>query len=142
VGLIEFNSSVTPLVRLGRLRDNCRDILSAIDRLQPRGETALLDAVKVAYYELQERASEDRINARVVLTDGLENRSQTSADELADAMREGNECATPVVVYCIAYGQDAAYDELVRIATPSRGKAYRADEVTIADVYEVLARLF
>ncbi len=48
----------------------------------------------------------------------------------------------PVVVFCIAYGQDADMDTLRKIAEPSGGQVYVGDLETIRDLYKILSTYF
>jgi Ca-activated chloride channel family protein len=142
VGLVEFYSYVDVLVPLEKLAVNRDNLLRAIDSLVADGDTALLDAVYESYVALQEIGDADRINAIVVMTDGRENYSNISLSRLADYMRRGNETGVPVVVFAIAYGQDADYGTLRVLAEATDGQVYEGTLETIRQLYKILSTYF
>jgi Ca-activated chloride channel family protein len=142
VGLVEFYSYVDVLVPLQKLAVNREDLLRTIDSLVADGDTALLDAVYESYVALQEMGDAERINAIVVMTDGRENYSNISLGRLADYMRRGNETGVPVVVFAIAYGQDADYGTLRILAEATDGQVYEGTLETIRQLYKILSTYF
>jgi Ca-activated chloride channel family protein len=142
VGLIEFYTSVDILVPLDKLATNRDDLLLAIDGLIADGDTALLDAVFVAYEGLQQLDDSERINAIVVMTDGRENYSSISLRRLADHMQQGNETGVPVIVFAIAYGDDADNDTLRVLANATNGQVYEGTQETIRQLYQILSTYF
>ena len=68
-------------------------IADAIDQAQPSGESALLDAIKVAI-EVTDRAEgvEDAIRGVVVLTDGRDTTSQIRLHDLILMRSKSDEC--------------------------------------------------
>ncbi|MGQ9493587.1 MAG: VWA domain-containing protein [Anaerolineae bacterium] len=142
VGLIEFSSDVYEVVPLAELAIN-RDVLqSTIARLSAGGDTSLLDAIYLAYEKLQQRQDHERINAIVVMTDGKENDSQISLRDLTARLRRGNESGLPVVVFCVAYGDDADMVTLERISTVTGGQTRRGTPETIRELYKLLSTYF
>ncbi len=142
VGLIRFSSDVEELVPLGELRSNRQRLVEGIDGLYAGGNTSLLDAVALAYHSLQALNDRERINAIVVMTDGMENNSYISLTDLVDEIERGNETGPPVVVFCIAYGGDADMETLQRIAGAAKGQARRGDLDTIRQLYKMLSAYF
>lgn len=140
-GLIRFDSHVEVLVRLKSLSVNRNDLLNAVKKLYSRGNTALIDAIEVAYSSLLEYQDDDRINAIIVLTDGQENESKTSLESLIFRMNEGNTYNIPVFTYGIAYGRDADQSTLQQIASATHGKVYFGDSTSIHDVWDFLSRM-
>jgi Ca-activated chloride channel family protein len=140
VGLIEFSTRVRETVTLGELKSNRTQLLGAIEALYVGGDTALLDAVDLAYESLQKQADAERINAIVVMTDGLENHSSISLNKLLDKLEAQEE--VPVVVFCIAYGKDADRDMLRRIAEATGGQLREGDLETIRELYKILSTYF
>jgi Ca-activated chloride channel family protein len=140
VGLIEFATGVNSLVYLDELGNNRAALEAAVNQLQAQGDTALLDGVQVAHERLQELGDTERINAIVVMTDGQENNSATSQRRLVKELSDDS--GLPVVVFCIAYGQDADMDTLREIAEPSGGQVYVGDLETIRDLYKILSTYF
>ncbi len=142
VGLITFASSVYEVEELDELGLNRSQLLSAVGRLDASGDTALLDAVDEAYSRLQYLGDAERINAIVVMTDGRENNSYTSLQELTRHVEESNRTGVPVVIFCIAYGSDADMWTLERIAEASGGQVRMGDVETIRGLYKILSTYF
>jgi len=140
VGLIQFASGVNTLVYLDELGNNRAALETAIDQLQAAGDTALLDGVYEAHQRLQDLGDTERINAIVVMTDGKENNSYTSLEQLVRELSQ--DTPVPVVVFCIAYGEDADMDTLKWIAEPTGGQVRRGDPETIRDLYKILSTYF
>lgn len=142
VGLIEFSSDVYEVVPLAELAINREVLQSTIARLSAGGDTSLLDAIYLAYEKLQQRQDHERINAIVVMTDGKENDSQISLRDLTARLRRGNESGLPVVVFCVAYGDDADMVTLERISTVTGGQTRRGTPETIRELYKLLSTYF
>jgi len=142
VGLIEFASSVREATPLGQLESNRAELGTSIGALVADGNTALLDAVDIAYTRLQSLGDEERINAIVVMTDGKENNSHISLRKLRDKVRRGNDAGIPVVIFCIAYGSDADMGTLETIAEASGGQTRQGDPETIKNLYKILSSYF
>jgi Ca-activated chloride channel family protein len=141
LGLIEFGTSVKSFEPLQPLSDERRQtLIRQIDRLEAKGDTALIDAVQRAYDSLQETADADAINAIVAMTDGRENASRSTIADLERRFR--GEPAVPVVVFSIAFGRDADVDLLQRIADAGEGQFRRADETDIEALYEIISTYF
>jgi Ca-activated chloride channel family protein len=140
VGLIGFATRVETLVRLDELSSHRALLTATVDQLQAEGDTALLDGVYVAFRSLQELGDTERINAIVVMTDGRENNSSTSLRQLARELEQDS--PVPIVVFCIAYGQDADIATLEAIASPTGGQVREGDLETIRDLYKILSTYF
>jgi Ca-activated chloride channel family protein len=140
VGLIEFATGVNSLILLDELGNNRAALESAVNQLQAQGDTALLDGVQLAHERLQDLGDTERINAIVVMTDGQENNSSTSLRRLVRELSDDS--GLQVVVFCIAYGDDADMDTLREIAEPSGGQVYVGDLETIRDLYKILSTYF
>ena len=140
VGLIEFASQVQTVVTLDELGRNRTALELAVDGLQARGDTALLDAVYVAQQQLKELGDTERINAVVVMTDGRENNSWIDLRNLVSELR--TDAGVPVVVFAIAYGQDADMEVLRIIAESTGGQVREGDLETIEDLYKILSTYF
>ena len=139
VGLVQFASGVNTLVYLDELGNIRAALESAVDSLFAEGDTALLDGVYVAHQRLRDLGDQERINAIVVMTDGLENNSQISVRAL---VREMQNSELPVVVFSIAYGSDADMNTLEAISEPTGGQVREGDLETIRDLYKILSTYF
>jgi len=142
VGLITFSYEPQEVVPLAELSENRLDLQYSIDALVSGGGTALLDAVQMGYDQLQERADAERINALVVMTDGKENRSRIKLRDLTRYVERGNQGGVPVVIFTIAYGDDADENTLRTIAEVSGGQMRRGDLETIRGLYKILSTYF
>jgi Ca-activated chloride channel family protein len=142
VGMVEFSSQVNNIIPLDELSQNRADLTMAMEELEAGGETALLDAISAAYVRLQQLGDSERINAIVALTDGQENNSGIGLRELTRRMREGNESGVPIIVFCIAYGDDADYDTLEALAEPTGGQVRTGDLESIRQLYKILSTYF
>jgi Ca-activated chloride channel family protein len=142
VGLVRFSTNASEVVSLGDLGQNRAEVVQAIDRLEAGGDTALLDAVDLAYGRLQSLGDGERINAVVVMTDGQENYSRISLGTLIERIQDGNARGVPVIVFCIGYGDDADEAVLRAIAESSGGQYYTGDLDTIRRLYKILSSYF
>ena len=140
VGLIEFATYVYPTVELDEMGANRAALEMAVNRMEAQGDTALLDGVYEAHRRLQALGDSERINAIVVMTDGQENNSNTSLRSLVAELERGY--PIQVVVFSIAYGDDADMDTLRWIAEPTGGQVRTGDPETILDLYKVLSTYF
>ncbi len=142
VGMVLFASTVYNIVDLEDLGRNRPVLLQTVDRLTASGNTALLDGVHAAYVRLQRLNDRERINAIVAMTDGKENNSRIRLRDLVREIREGNQKGVPVVIFCIAYGDDADYDVLEDLAEASGGQVREGTLETIRNLYKVLSTYF
>ena len=142
VGLISFSSGVDEVVPLAELGQNRAVLFDQIKQLEAYGDTALLDAVDVAYSQLQSLQDSERINAIVVMTDGRENNSSVRLDTLTQRISRGNAEGIPIVVFCIGYGADADTATLRALAESSGGQYFTGDLDTIRRLYKVLSAYF
>lgn len=141
VGLVEFNSGIANIIELDTLGNNRPALTSAVNSLQAGGNTALLDAVRTAYWRLQRQADPERINAIVAMTDGKENASDVTIRQLAQEIRDNNQ-QLPVIIFSIAYGSDADYDMLQALAGASGGQVKEGTPETIRELYKILSTYF
>ncbi len=141
LGLVEFNSTVTSIIEMDTLAKNRGALTREIDGLQANGNTAFLDAVRTAYRRLQQTGDPERINAVVAMTDGRENASRVTLQQLADEVRTGNQ-KVPVIIFSVAYGSDADFKVLQTLAEASGGQARAGTPETIRELYKILSSYF
>ena len=141
LGLVEFNSGVTNVIELDALAKNRGALTREIDGLQANGNTAFLDAVRTAYRRLQQTGDPERINAIVAMTDGRENASRVSLQQLVEEVRAGNQ-KVPVIIFSVAYGNDADMRLLEALSTTSGGQVRAGTPETIRDLYKILSSYF
>jgi Ca-activated chloride channel family protein len=144
LGLTIFSNEATPLSPLSPVGPKRQQLLDSIGGLVPQGNTRLLDTLSEAYKTLAAQPPDKNIRAVVVLTDGLDNRSSTTADELNSLLRQDEE-GRSIKVFTIAYGGDADVNLLQSIATASGAKSYvgkPTEPGNIDQVYRDIATFF
>lgn len=136
-GTAEF-VDVVPVGR--RMTDNREALAAAIRNLQPTNGTPLYSATQATYEDAVEAFDEERINAVVLLSDGVNDDGDDSdddqqLDDLLTALQSDNEgqLSQPVRVFPIAYGADADLATLRRIAEASTAASYDASDPTSID---------
>lgn len=142
VGIITFSSEVIKAVPLGRLSLNRPLIENQITALVAHDRTALFDAINVAYDELQRQHSRGQIHAIIVMTDGLDNASKITLDNLIPKLRDSNRFGNEVAIFCIAYGYDADSKVLDQIASATGGDMVIGNPDNIKIVYNRVSKLF
>ncbi|MFP4344474.1 MAG: VWA domain-containing protein [Anaerolineales bacterium] len=141
VGLIEFSSGVQRVSPLRRLDESSRaELNEVIDSMYAGGNTALIDAVRTAYTYLLNREDQEAINAIVVMTDGQENASEYSLQELQEQFQ--NTEAAQIVIFTIGFGKDVDAYMLEDIAEIGGGQFRRADETDIEELYKIISTYF
>jgi Ca-activated chloride channel family protein len=140
VGMVQFASEANVRIYLDELGNSRPALQQEIDSLTAAGDTALLDGVYQAFQNLQDLGDAERINAIVVMTDGKENNSRISLNSLVRRLE--TESKVPVVIFCIAYGDDADFATLQAIAEPTGGQVREGNLETIRDLYKVLSTYF
>jgi Ca-activated chloride channel family protein len=143
VGLITFNDKVFRLSPISPFGSSRTKLLTAVNGLFPDGQTAVYDATTAGVQEVQKLKDASRINAVVVLTDGEDNQSSTSSNQVVSALqRQATSEGMAIRVYTIAYGSAANQDVLTQIASASGGKEYAGDPKQIESVYRSISSFF
>ena len=145
LGLISFAEEVNTLVPVHDLFGQGEPELRATAAsLVAGGTTAVYDATAEALRAVRKLGDSSRINAVVVLTDGVDNDSDITDDEVVDLVSHGDESAPPVRVFTIAYSPEAKGAKAVmkRIAAGSGGNAYIGTTSNIDAVYRQISSFF
>jgi|HigsolmetaAR201D_1030396.scaffolds.fasta_scaffold03793_2 Ca-activated chloride channel family protein len=143
VGLVSFSSTATLEVAPEVLAENRIALDTAIQRLRPQGKTAIYDSLLVGKAALDDLPpdDEDRIKAIVLLSDGLENGSTTTFEELR---REFDESG--ISIFPVAYGSERdqadAAQTLQGIVDFSRTILVKGSTGNIAEIFDNLSRYF
>lgn len=141
VGLVDFADGVKGFTPLRTLDDNVRrDLLGQIEAMEATGGTALIDAVYDTTNDLLAKADNEAINAIVVMTDGQENESSRTLDEIQALIRSHPE--QRLVIFTVAFGSDADEGLLGAIAEIGAGQLRRADETDIEALYRIISTYF
>ncbi|MFO0755883.1 MAG: VWA domain-containing protein [Byssovorax sp.] len=143
VSLIFFSTKVYPTIGPKKLGPSKADFLGRIDAQIADGKTALYDAIAQAYKEAETRSEKSpaQIHAVMVMTDGRDEGSALTLDQLNDKLRATNEAAD-VKIFTIAYGDAADSKILEQIAEAAKGTAAKGTTATIVDVFRDMAAFF
>ena len=141
IGLLEFASGSKNFTPLRPLQESVRtDLLTEIDRMEPIGGTALIDAVYNAANDLLAQNDQEAINALVVMTDGQENESSYALNDLNDLLQSHPN--QRLVIFTIAFGSDADETLLQEMAKIGNGQFRRASETDIEELYKIISTYF
>ena len=127
---------------LSKLGPKRQSTLTTIDNIQADGSTLLFDTIAAQQKALAAMPSKD-IKALVVLTDGQDNISQLSVDQLVKQVQlTGENAGTGVKIFTIAYGSDADTGALTQIANAAGGQEYAGTPQNIQSVYNQISEFF
>jgi Ca-activated chloride channel family protein len=141
VSLIFFDRNIYPAWGPVRLEGGRSGLEERIRTVVAEGGTALYDATAQAFAAAGERARRDRsrIHAVVVMTDGKDEGSKLSLEDLRGKL--GGE-ESDVKIFTIAYGEDADPGVLSAIAEAAKGTSVKGSAKDIVQVYEEMASFF
>ncbi len=144
VALAFFNNNVPPIADPKPVGSSRDALLEAIDGTFAEGGTALYDAVAAGYDKLDAaaRKAPKRMHALVAMTDGKDEHSKTSLDQLLGRIKTDEETATAVRLFTVAYGSKADPQILADIAEAGGGATFKGDEGSIRQIYQDLAAFF
>jgi Ca-activated chloride channel family protein len=141
IGLWEFSSQIDgdldyrELVPLGPAGGKVGQVtrrqasVAAQQGLRPRTGTGLYDSVLAAYQSAVASYQPRYVNTVVLITDGKnDDRTSISLDGLLGALQHSYQVTRPVHVVAIAYGADADYAVLNRIAKATDGLAFNSPD--------------
>jgi Ca-activated chloride channel family protein len=144
VGLLKFSDRITQLVPIAPVRTNRAKLVAATQDIVPEDETRVRDATLVGVQKVEAKLDPHAINAVVVLTDGMDNKSTHSGYDVIQQLEEQGrkESGGQVRVFTIAYGRDANAEELAKYSEASGGRTYKGGTGQIADVYRQISSFF
>ena len=125
------------------LSENRIPLSDAIQRLRPQGKTAIYDALLAAKQSLESvpAEKEERIKAIVLLTDGEENASTTSFDQLKQTFDESG-----ISIFPVAYGTESDQAEATKtlqsIVDFSRTILVKGSTGDVGQIFDNLSRYF
>ena len=142
LGVTVFSNSadvLTPVTPLGPKR---QDVLNLINQISASGNTLLFDTIAAQFDALNKLPSK-HIKAVIVLTDGMDNISQHSLDQLVTQITPvGENAGNSIKVFTIAYGSDADVSGLTKIANATAGQEYAGTPQNIKQVYLQISAFF
>jgi Ca-activated chloride channel family protein len=142
LGLTVFSDSadvLTPVTALGPKRQN---VLNLINQINANGNTLLFDTIAAQYNALSALPSK-HIKVVIVLTDGMDNFSQRSLDQLISQITPAQQnVGSGIKVYTIAYGNDADVSALTKIANATGALEYPGTPQNIMQVYSDISTFF
>ena len=158
VGLWIFSTELGPqadqdyleLLPVARFGDQREQMRSRINDLFPTNGTPLYDVTSAAYETMKTTYEADKINAVVLLTDGVNDDGTLSDDadqleQLIASLRSGSEggSAQPVRIFAISYGEGADKATLKRISEATNAALYDASNpLTIEQVFTAVVSNF
>jgi Ca-activated chloride channel family protein len=145
VGLVIFSSTAQVAVDPAPLSENRIALDDAIQALRPQGKTAIYDGLmagKAALDQLPEpEDGEERIKAIVLLSDGVENASATTFEQLKQEFDE-----TGISIFPVAYGSESDQSEATKtlqsIVDFSKTLLVKGDTGEIGSIFDNLSRYF
>ena len=138
------------VVPVGPIGEQRRELERAIDEQFPTNGTPLFDVTSKSYQSMLDGYDPDRINAVVILTDGVNDDGDASDDDqqfesMIGQLRAGSEGAAsrPVRVFTISYGDGADTVTLKAIAQATAAAHYDASNpATIQQVFTAVISNF
>lgn len=139
VGLVSFSTRANVDVKPAPLSESRIPLGDAIQGLRAEGKTAIFDGLTAAKTALDELPplQEERIKAIVLLSDGQDNASSITFDQLQQSFDE-----TGISIFPVAYGADADEDILKKIVDFSRTLLVKGSSGDIGQIFDNLSRYF
>jgi Ca-activated chloride channel homolog len=144
LGLTTFSADITMLTGVSALGPKRQQVLSLINGISASGNTRMFDTIDQGYKALASQSSR-HIKVIVVLTDGKDDASQLSEQQLLqDVSAKGIDAGASIKVFTIAYGSGTDVDTgaLARIANASGGQEYAGTPQNIKQVYLDISQFF
>ncbi|MCR4376070.1 MAG: VWA domain-containing protein, partial [Acidobacteria bacterium] len=110
IALTTFNHAVAPRVSL---TSEFSQVAQALERIEPRGQTAILDGIHSAIMTTQAEAGRSLV---IVCTDGRDTMSWLQADEVAEVAKRSN-----AVIYAVAAGGARRWSDLTDLTSLTGG---------------------
>ncbi|MBN1484441.1 MAG: VWA domain-containing protein [Chloroflexia bacterium] len=142
VGILTFNDRVetlTPLTPLGPKRDQ---VESEINFLQAEYKTVLYDVSLEAVEVIRQAYDPGRINAIVLMSDGLDTASRHSKGQLLRELQQTAAAEQTVRIFTISYGDDADRALLQEIAQATQARMVEGTPENIRRIYVILSSYF
>ena len=143
IEVITFSSDIITLSPMSELGSKREELTRRVSGIIEGGDTRLYDAVLLAYRELEENGDPKHIRAVVVLSDGNDTASESTLQDVLDALESNTEeGGNAPKLFTIAYGDDADKQVLTELAEITGGKQYSSEPETIIEIYKKIATFF
>ena len=142
VGILTFNDQIETLTPLSPLGPKRAQVEREIDFLQADYKTVLHDVTLEALEELSAAYDPERINAVVLMTDGIDTASRSSEYKLLRELEKAANSEQVVRIFTIAYGDDADQDLLQKIANITQARMVEGTPENIRRIYVILSSYF
>ncbi len=158
VGLRVFSTGLGPnmadywldLVPIAPMAQNAEPLNTQIQALSPRNGTPLYEVTASSFQKMYDEYDPTRINAVVLLTDGVnddgdESDDRAQFDAMIELLRDKSlgELGRPIRVFTIGYGSDADLTVLRDIAEATDAASYNAsDPKSISKVFTAVISNF
>jgi Ca-activated chloride channel family protein len=137
--LIAFSNDPQVLITHEQVGASREVIIRILNSLRAEGNTTLYDAIGQASALIAQTSSPQRVNAMVVLTDGMDTASSRFGySERLIAAASANE----TTIFTIAYGNDADQGLLKDLANRANGRFYVGGETEIGAIYQEMSAAF
>jgi len=129
IGLVTFETNVHLNSSLGLDRTS---LIGEINQMSEGGDTSMGDAMAEAIDHLVSKGRSDADKYMVLMTDGKSNDDEEYCPYLPLCSPDGKKCATQkavsngVIIYTVAFGEDADTDVLGKIAEETGGQYFYA----------------
>jgi Ca-activated chloride channel homolog len=144
VSLLLFDNNVYTATEPRALGNGGREeLITRIQGATADGGTALYDATIAGFKGSQKRAAvaTNQIHAIVVMTDGKDESSSATLDQVKQVLNVSDELAS-IKVFTIAYGIGADPTILAEIAEAGKGSTAKGDTASILSVFQDMAAFF
>jgi Ca-activated chloride channel family protein len=144
LGLTVFSYGADVLTPVTALASKRQSVLDTISAITANGQTRLFDTIAEQVNTIRAMPSK-HIKAVIVLTDGMDNNSKLSIDQLVQQispLQQDKNAGEGVKVFTIAYGSDADVKGLTKIATASGGQEYTGTPQNIRQLYQLISAFF
>jgi Ca-activated chloride channel family protein len=141
IGVLTFNDRIETLTPLGPLGSKRAELETEIDFLRAEYKTVLHDVTLESLRQMTTDYDPERINAIVLMSDGLDTASRNSKRELLREL-ETSAPERAIRIFTIAYGNDADRELLRQIADITEGRIVEGTPENIRRIYVILSSYF
>ena len=143
VGLVTFSSKVRPVLPIARFSRSRENLRTAAADMVPDGETALYDAALAGVRAVRRLDDTKRINAVVLLTDGMNTTGRVDLLTLLKELKSVSPVEERTVRgFAISYGVDAPVGALKEIVAATGGQWFPGNPREISAVYQSISSFF